>query len=327
MDYNLFKKLHDEGLIGKESIDRLEQEQRYPLVSVYWDVNTLLALGVLLFSAGLGILIYKNIDTIGHQAILAFIAAVSIGCFTYCQHKKSPFSRFKVQTNHTFDYILLLGTLTLISFTGYLQYEYQVFGNSYGLATFLPMVALFFIAYYFDHLGILNMAIVNLAIWMGVSITPKQLLLSGNYNSETIIYTYLVLGILLLLLAFLTVYYQFKPHFKFSYQHYGVHVCFIALLAAYFYHYRASSSFLWLIAVFLLAFLVYKDALQNRSFYFSLLALLYSYIAVSSFVFRLFFATNNDAFVLITFYIVLSSIGFIYLLKNLNQKLKQHDHL
>jgi len=324
MDFDLFKKLHQEGLISGQSFSRISEGDQHPLVSVHWDINTLLGAGVIALSTGLGILVYKNIDTIGHQAILALIAAISIACFTYCGRKKSAFSQFKTPSpGHVFDYILLLGTLTMLTFTAYLQYQYQVFGTHYGLATFLPMVALFFIAYYFDHLGILNMAIVNLGVWMGVSVTPKALLLASNYNSETIIYIYLVLGLLLLLLAYLTVHFQFKPHFKFSYEHYGVHVSFIAILSAYFYYYGMGISFLWLIGIMLLAFLLYKDAVRHGSFYFSLLALLYAYIAISCLAERLFSLSRDDGTVVLMFYYIpFSAAGFAYLLKKLNQKMK-----
>lgn len=325
MDYSLFKKLRDEGLIGEESFEKINQEKHYPLVSVHWDINTLLGFGVIALSTGLGILIYKNIDTIGHQIILTLIAAISIACFAYCYKNKAAFSWFKVASpSHVFDYILLLGTLTMLTFTAYLQYQYNVFGTHYGFATFLPMAALFFIAYYFDHLAILNMAIVNLGIWMGVSVTPKALLTASNFNSETIIYTYLALGLFLLLLAFLTTHYQIKPHFKFSFQHYGVHTSFIALISAYFYYDQSGSAFLWLFGVMLLAFLLYKDAINHKSFYFILLALLYSYIAVSCLMERLFSANGNDGgtVVLMLIYVPFSACGFIYLLKHLNQKIK-----
>ncbi|RYY25632.1 MAG: DUF2157 domain-containing protein [Sphingobacteriaceae bacterium] len=324
MDYGLFKKLHHEGLIGNESFEKITREEQHPLLSVYWDINTLLGFGVIALSTGLGILIYKNIDTIGHQVILALIAGISIACFSYCYKNKAAFSWFKVPArNHVFDYLLLLGTLTMLSFTAYLQYQYNIFGTSYGLATFLPMVALFFIAYYFDHLGVLNLAIVNLAVWLGVSVTPKQLLIASNYNSETIIYTYLALGLFLLLLAFLTTRYQIKPHFKFSYQHYGVHTSFIALFSAYFYYDQQGFAFLWLFGMMLLAFLLYQDAIKHKSFYFLLLALLYGYLAISCLIEQLFsLSGNGGTFILMLFYVPFSVIGFIYLLKQLSHKIK-----
>src|ERR1700754_4252062 len=196
---DLYKNLHDEGLISDESFSKIKlNQEELKLFSVHWELKTLLYLGVLLLTTGLGLLIYENIDTIGHQFVLMLIAAICVGCFIYCFRTCLPFSKDKVKSPNTaFDYVLLLGSISFLTFVGYLQFAYKVFGTNYGLATLIPMLVLFFVAYYFDHLGILNMAIANLAIWMGVSVTPKQLLLNSDFDSETIIYTYLILGILL----------------------------------------------------------------------------------------------------------------------------------
>jgi hypothetical protein len=319
---DLYKTLHAEGLLSDDSFEKLNQKQS--LFSVHWEIKTLLYLGVLLLTTGLGILIYENIDTIGHQFVLLLIAAICIGCFTYCFKTALPFSASKVKSpNTSFDYILLLGSISFLTFVAYFQFEYKVFGTNYGLATLIPMLVLFFVAYYFDHLGILNMAIANLAIWMGVSVTPKQLLLNSDFNSQTIIYTYLLLGIILLLGAYATEHFSFKKHFKFSYQHYGVHIAFIALLAGYFFHYESFIAFFWLLGIGLLAFLIYLDAIKNKSFYFLLLVILYSYIALSSVVIRLFISINDiGAIYLGMMYFIGSAIGLIFLLINLNKKLK-----
>jgi hypothetical protein len=324
MDYEVLKKLHLQGLIGNKSFENINQEEDHPLVSVFWDINTLLGFAVLALSTGLGILIYKNIDTIGHQTILSAIALISILCFAYCSKRKAAFSTVKApDSDHFSDYILLLGTLSMLTFTAYLQFQYQVFGTHYGLATFIPMLALFFIAYFFDHLGILNLAILNLGLWMGVSVTPKQMLAASTYNDVVIIYTYLLFGFLLLSFAFLTERYRFKAHFKFSYQHYGVHVSFISLLAAFIHYYDFPGSFLWLIGMIAFALLLYRDAVNNRSFYFALLAVLYGYIAISCLAARVVSEIDNDgSFILMSLYIPLSAAAFVYVLIKLNKKLR-----
>lgn len=333
MNY-LYKNLYTEGLISDESFEKMKQNDKQPLFSVHWEIKTLLYIGVLLLTTGLGVVIYENIDTIGHQFILMLIAAISIGCFIYCFKLKLPFSPDKVQSpNPAFDYILLLASISFLTFAGYLQFEYKVFGTNYGLATLIPMLVLFFIAYYFDHLGILSMGIANLAIWMGVTVTPRQLLLNSDFNSQTIIYTYLLLGVILLLGAYATQYFSFKKHFKFSYQHYGVHVAFIALLAGYFYYHNlyiddeSSIAFLWVLGVFLLAFIIYRDAFKSKSFYFLLLVILYSYIAASSLIIQILFHNNytistDDAITLMLIYFTGSAIGLIFLLINLNKKIQ-----
>ena len=145
MNLSIFTKLHEEGLISYRSLERVQKAESAKLFSIHWELRTVLYLGVLLLAGGLGILIYKNIDSIGHQVILGAIALLCAGCFIYCERKKLPFSFNKVQSpNSLFDYILLLGCLLLLTFITYLQVQYNTFGEKYGLATFIPMVILFF---------------------------------------------------------------------------------------------------------------------------------------------------------------------------------------
>jgi hypothetical protein len=326
MNNNLYSTLHAEGLISDESLGKIRLKEEKPLLfSVHWEIKTLLYVGVLLLTGGLGLLIYENIDTIGHEFVLMLIVAICLGCFYYCFKNKLPFSKNRVLSpNSFFDYILLLASTSLLIFVGYLQFEYKVFGTNYGMATLIPMLALFFIAYYFDHLGILSMAIANLALWMGVSVTPKKLLLNSDFNSETIIYTYLLLSILLIAGGYASQHFNYKKHFKFSYLHYGIHVAYIALLAGYFHYYNAAEAVVWILSILILSFFLYNDAFKNKSFYFLLLVILYSYITLSSVVMRFLLSIHDGGVVieLIAFYFIGSGIGFILLLINLNKKLK-----
>lgn len=325
MDNNLFESLCAEGLISEDSLAKIRQQQAKPwLFSLHWEIRTLLYAGVLLLTSGLGLLIYDNIDTIGHQFVLLLIGLISGGSLIYCFKTKLPFSREMVRSpNSYFDYILLLGCITFVSFIGYLQYQYGVFGAHYGMATLIPMLALFFIAYYFDHLGILSMAIANLAVWMGVTVTPKELLLNSDFSSRTIVLTYLVLGLILLAASWATEHFAFKRHFKFSYQHYGIHVTYVALLAGYFLFYDSVAALGFMLGIALLSAVMYSNAFSYKSFYFLLLVALYIYIAVSSLAVRVLLLTGDiGAVYLLLLYFIGSAIGMIMLLINLNKKLK-----
>ncbi len=323
MNNPLFEDLHAEGLISDESLKKIRKKHASSLFSVHWELKTLLYLGVMMLSTGLGILVYKNIDTISHQAVLAAIGFISLGCFIWCYKRKAPFSPENVESpNSLFDYILLLGVLSFLSFVGYLQFQYEVFGTRYGLATFIPMLVLFYTAYHFDHLGILTMAIANLALWMGISVTPKRLLESGDFNSERAIYTYLILGVFLLILAYFTRRYHFKQHFSFTYHNYGVHLTFISLLSGYFY-YEYLISLIWLLAFGIIAGLIYKHALKNRSFYFIVLTVLYSYIALSGFITRgLSLLGDSGLSSVLLLYFIGSGFGLVILLMKLNKQIK-----
>lgn len=325
MDNNLFENLHAEGLISESSLEKIRQQQAKPLLfSLHREIRTLLYAGVLLLTSGLGLLIYDNIDTIGHQFVLMLIGLISGGSLIYCFKTKLPFSREMVRSpNSYFDYILLLGCITFVSFIGYLQYQYGVFGTDYGLATLIPLLALFFIAYYFDHLGILSMAIANLAVWMGVTVTPKELLLNSDFSSRTIVLTYLVLGLILLSASWATEHFALKRHYKFSYQHYGIHVTYVALLAGYFLFYDSVAAFGFMLGIALLSVVMYNDAFSNKSFYFLLLVALYTYTAISSLAVRVLVLTGDiGAVYLLLLYFIGSAIGMIMLLINLNKKLK-----
>jgi hypothetical protein len=171
------------------------------------------------------------------------------------------------------------------------------------------------------------MAIANLGIWMGVSVTPKDLIARSDFDSEKTIYTYLVLGFFLLTAAYLTKKFDLKKHFFFSYQHYGVHVTFISLLSGYFfYDYALSLVFLALFAI--IAWLVYSDGYKHKSYYFVMLTVVYSYIIVSGFCLRSMFFMQDEAVLFIGFmYFILSGAAFVSILMNLNKKLKSNDHL
>ncbi len=83
MDIRLFTKLTHENLINEQELKQIELQKDKP-VSVHWDLRTLLYLGIVLATTTVGILIYKNIDTISHEVLLIIIASVCITCFGYC---------------------------------------------------------------------------------------------------------------------------------------------------------------------------------------------------------------------------------------------------
>jgi len=323
----LLKKLHADGQIDDSALQKAQALEDHRLFSLHWELRLLLYLGVLLLTGGLGILVYKHIDTIGHQAVLAFIAVITAGCFLYCFRKKQPFSWAKVEVaDPFFDYVLLLGCLSLLIFLGYLQYEYDVFGNHYGSATFIPMVILFLTAYYFDHLGALSLAITNLAAWAGIAVTPLSILKEGNFANTHLIFTGILLGAVLLAAGHLALKRRLKPHFEVTYTNFGLHMFFIASLAGLFTY--DQVYFLWFLALMLISWFFYTRAFARRSFYFIVVIILYAYVALCYVVVQLLSKmpmADLGPIALGLMYFILSAIGVASLLIRLNRKLKSHD--
>ena len=329
MDNQLFVKLHAAGIISDSSLDKINSSKNITPLSVFWELKTILYLGVMLFTSGAGILIYKNIDTIGHSFIVLFIAIVSFSSFTYCFKKSKGFSFQKINSpNIYFDYVLLLACLTFTSLIAYLQFEYQFFGLKYGLALFIPMVILFVAAYYFDNLAILSLAITNLGAWAGIAVTPLQILHSNNFNKDTIIFTGLALGLFLLILGFISNKKNLKAHFEFTYINFGAHLMFISCLAAMVVF--AEYNLLWMLALVFVSFIFYKKALKQKSFYFILIMTVYFYIGFTNLIFHLLFYQSNydnDLLSLSFLYFILTAFGLIIFLSKTNKKLKQHDSI
>jgi hypothetical protein len=217
---------------------------------------------------------------------------------------------------------VLLGCLCFMIFIGYWQYQYHIFGDRFGLAVFVPMIVLFFCAYFFDHLGILSLAITTLAAWVGIAVTPAQILKANDFDSGEIIITAMLLGIVLVLAAMLTRKRAFKAHFAFTYSHFGLHILFIACLAGMF-HFD-SIYLLWFPGLLLIAWYFYREAMEKKSFYFLMCLTLYTYIGFSFTVLNFLFRSAGPGGIYLTsLYFMASGVVLILFLIDRNKKIKK----
>ena len=310
-------------------LDKIMIRQKPVLFSVYWEIRLALYAGVLLFATGAAILIYKNIESIGHLTIVTSIGLAATLCWCYCLKNSQPFSFKKSSgTSILVDYLLLLAALLTVSLISYLQYQFHLFGQTEKLATAIPMIILFTAAYRFDHIGILSLAITNLGVFLGINVTPSSLLKSYQFNNEVIIYTGILLGLLLQAIATFSSYKNLKKHFAFTYKNFGINIFFISCLIAIFHF---DVYIFWLPLFTIVAAWVAKKSIKEKSFYFLLMTVLYAYVALSFTVINLALKIDNSFSIVIMYfsflYFIISAIGVIFLLINLNKKLKQHDNL
>lgn len=332
-DHEIPEKLYKEGQIAEPTYQKLSSAYSNRLFSVGIELRTILYVGILLLTSGLGILVYKNIDTIGHLAVISFIALVSAACFVYCYVKSFPYSNLKVNSPNTFsDYILLLGGLTFATFMGYLQYQYSTFGLHNEIAFLIPAIVFFGAAYYFDHLGVLSMAITALAGFVGIAITPTELLSHNDFSSHPLILSGIGLGAFLVGAALVLNRKNIKAHFTFTYLNFAVHLLFVSCLAGLFV-FDEWFMFIPLLALFVL--LVGRHAYKEKSFYYLLFTVIYGYIGVSYIFFRVLDSIinsigdyNDMAWIYLSLtYFTVSSIYIIIFLRKANKKFKPDAHI
>lgn len=308
------EQLINNGVISPEDSRRISEFERTKPMSMHWELRTILYLGILLFMTGLGILVYLNIDTIGHTVIIGSIAAASIACFYYGLKNKKPYSHDEVKhQSPMFDYVVLLGCLLFGLFIGYLQFQYAVFGLHYGLATIFPALLYFAAAYIFDHKGILSLGITGFAAWAGVSITPTQLLYYNDFDSMQIIIASISVGLVLAGFSKFADMRGIKKHFGFTYNNFACNILFIACLA-YLFNDDLPIRFIAFLLIAGLTYYYIRYAIAEKSFLFLLLSVLYGYSAFTYVFFAWLFDFDSAyeiAFMFGLFYVVLSCAGIV----------------
>jgi hypothetical protein len=306
----------------QQRIDTFYRERPF---SLFWEVRSLLYLGIVGLSTGLGILIYRNIDTIGHQTILVLMLLACAACFRYCARKAAPFTRGQPPAESWADYMLLLGVLLFGGFTGYLQFQYSVFGTRYALALILPSSFYLFLAYRFDHRGVLQLAISGFCAAAGVATTPLAAFRGNVFSHTTPVVTGLLLGGLLVLAGALSDKRDFKRHFAFGYLNFGMH---LSMVSAYIGMALGDGAAKWIYALLLAAFtaVIWTYARRMRSAYFLLFAVLYGYAAftyaVMHWVLR---SLDSSDISIVLLYFILSCAGTIWLFLNLKTLAGKND--
>ena len=306
------EQLYKDGIINYEQLKNINDFEINKPMSIHWELRTILYLGILLFTSGIGIFIYQNIDTIGHQAILGLILISIIVCFYYAYKHKLPYSNEQVKYDSPFfDYCVILGCLLFGVFIGYIQYQYSIFGLHYGIATLLTTVVFFVCAYYFDNRGVLSLGISGLAAWTGLTVTPTQLLEANDFSNSYIILTAILLGLVIAAFAHLSEVKNIKKHFVFSYHNFAINMLCIGTLSALFEFSYKIVSLMCLVGICLYYI---KYAISKQSFLFLLLSVIYAYIGLTYLIFKMMLDSQiNEGIIGLTFlYVIASCAGIVF---------------
>ncbi|RZJ48813.1 MAG: DUF2157 domain-containing protein, partial [Flavobacterium sp.] len=296
------------------------------IFSLHAELKMLLYLSVLAFTSGIGILIYDNIDTIGHIAILALLLIVIVVCFYYCFKNSKGFQKSEtVFENPVIEYLVLAANILTCIFIGYLQFQYQPFGTHYGLATLIPTIVSFFCAYYFDNKGVLTIAITGLGAYVGFSVTPQNILNNDFYLNQSLSYSAIMLGVLLILWTVYSDRIGLKTHFKLIYLTFSLHIISIAVLSNMVNEYYGF----WILFTAILAgttYYFYKISYKLKAISLYVFTILYAYIGINILIFRVFenidLQNMWELFILmLPIYFIGSIVWFIKLIKKFNKEI------
>ena len=313
------EKLRAKELLTDSQMKSIREYEALGIFSIHNELRFLLYLAVLLFTSGVGIIIYKNIDSIGHIAILGFLFVLTGFGFYFCFKKAKGFYRDAVFFDSSFyDYIVLLCTILSCIFIGYLQFQYQVFG--YGLSSLVCSLIGFFCGYYFDNKSALSIAITGLATFIGITVTPKALIENEIYSDPSLTYYGLALGVLLIVWGEYSNKISLKKHFRLVFLTFAQHLIGICCIAG------LLDDYWFVFAMFLAAstYFFYKISYETSSTFLFVFTLLYGYAGINIVLFKFleFIEISRiGAFLTIVapMYFIGSIFGFIKLIQNFNR--------
>lgn len=301
------KELLENGFITEDQFAKIDLITSGKVVSVFYELRTLLYLGVMLFTTGVGILIYQNIGELGHMIAVTALMLLTAGCFWYVFRHAPPYSNRATQSpTPYFDYIVLLSALLFISVLGYLQFLYEIFELRPGLVTLVTAAFFFYVAYRFDHVGVLSLAIAALASFWSISISPQKWYSGNFFSAENLHITAIIFSITLGAIALALDWKTVKQHFTFTYLNFCSLIFFVGVVVGLFMGEWYGVYLLLIVAGCVFA---YYMARWKQSFLFLLYAFLAAYIG---FTYLLAEVIEIDDIGLWFFYSILSCGAFIY---------------
>lgn len=295
----------------EESVERYETVKHF---SIYYEMQTLVSVGVILICAASGILLYKNIDTLGHLILVVACGLISVLCFAFCIWKKQN------QLNYTYyDNILYLGNVMLVTCVGYWQYQYAVFGTHDQLAALVPAVLVSIAAYFFYDRAVLSLAITLWAAYLGLTISLPALIMGRNFQSLYLIVVSLFFALALAVVAAVHYRTRYKNLFGFVLGAFSFHIFCWALLSG---MVTQEFAILWLVTLIIVSFGGVLFSLVENSYVTYVTAVLYAYAGISYIIIHSLYTyhiAESQYFLLI--YFIATSIMLIKYLRQARHKL------
>lgn len=310
--------LLEKELISEAQHTEVSNYRKLNLFTLNGELKIFLYLSVLLFTSGIGILIYENIDTIGHSILIGLLFITIICCYYFCFKKNNGFQKHQTQfENPIYEYLVLTACLLSCLFIVYLQFQYKTFGTHYRLATLIPTVLGLFTAYYFDNKNVLSIAIIGLTAYIGLTVSPQSIIQNNIYDTDSLSYSAIALGVVFILWVIYSTKITLKNHFSLIFLSFALHLISISCI-------NNLSKPYWFIFVLILAaslFYFYKSSYQLKSVSLFVFTVLYSFIGLNITAYKIIDSINSlDIFFVLAYFTPFYFGGIIYLFIQLIKK-------
>lgn len=310
----IHKKLFDQGLIEQSQYNYIEMINDKSKVSVFYELRSLLYVGILFFTSGVAYFGYNHFTHVGHLFAMLSLSATLIFVLYKVFKLSHPFSANKVIVEHNyFDYFVLFVALLWISLWTYIQFYFGLLEILIRPVSFVSTLLFFGLAYRFDNKAVLVLGITSLAASVGVTVSPLDWINGGYFSLKSLYYSSIVLGTALILISYVTIHRGVKNHFRSTYLHFGYLLLISGLLVAEF----ESDSWGFIVMNILFGVLISICHWKTREFLFFFYGNLLFYIVFNHLIYK---SVGMDIFIHGLYHYPLTLLGYIvFILSNKQQ--------
>lgn len=177
------------------------------------ELRLLVGLGITLAASGAGLFMVHHRAWLGPWPPLILILAAAAACLAWVWRKADPFVWNETTTPVTaLDFILQLGLLFLAAALAFGEANFLLAGAKWPIYLLAVGVIDILAAYRFDSSTALSLGLSALATWRGAALVPTPALLAG-FSLADFRWNATLLGLLFLLVGYLSRHWKRKPHF------------------------------------------------------------------------------------------------------------------
>jgi hypothetical protein len=172
--------LQTEGLIDQATASAALATDRRDLVSVHRELRLTMYAGVLLLMGGVGMVLARNLESIGPLAIALGLALAALVCAVPAIRARLAGRPLAVAA----DYLLLLAVLLASADLAYIETQFRLLGPLWSWHLLWLAIAHAVVAYTFGSSLVLAASLTSLAAWFGAGGTVGGLL--AGYTSPEV---------------------------------------------------------------------------------------------------------------------------------------------
>jgi hypothetical protein len=161
-----------QGILDDEKAHKLLRIARGELISIHPEIRLLFYFGVLLTTAGIGLLLKQNYQHIGPLAVAIVVGIGALASLYWAVRQAPAFSWKEVPSpSVSYDYWLLLGVLLAAADLAFIEVQFTPLGAHWPWHLLIISVLMGVISFRYDSRTVFSLSLSTFAAWRGLSVS------------------------------------------------------------------------------------------------------------------------------------------------------------